>query len=494
MTVDSTTKPKKELILNILTNGTPSLAWGLWKHPDDYSREARNIDFWVKLAKTAERGKLHGIFIADHLVYFNSYKDSWKPAVEKAVFSPRISTEIAVSAMASVTKSLGFGITFSTVSEHPYHFARRIASLDQLTGGRMGWNVVSSYLKDIGNQLLNGEPLPPHDDRYQRTQEYLDALYELLLSSWRDDALKYDKESGIFADPDLIRNINFKGEHFDIEGPSITEPTVQRFPVIFQAGTSTKGKLFAAENAEFVFLNPLKGTMLSTITEIKETAKNQFGRNPDSLKFITSATVVLGKTTEEAKAKIEDYEKYLDKEAGLVVFSGYSGIDLDKYDWDEQVVVGDDINGGRSMSKAGSQRNGQALTKRQILENASKLNVIHGTAEEVADALEDIALNQGVDGFNFITPVFPQGLDDIVDLLVPELQKRGLFHRDYTRPGGTLRENSYQEAGQNYLPDDHPAAALRWDSSLTLEEFEAKLHQYKAKRDETRKTAHAAFP
>ncbi|CCH42917.1 Nitrilotriacetate monooxygenase component A [Wickerhamomyces ciferrii] len=464
----------KSLIINVYTNASP----GSWRDPKDKTREfTRDIKSWINFAKLAEKGKIHAIFIADNLSFFDDYKGpgNYKLPAKIGAFSPRIDPAISITAMSSVTNNLGFGITFSTAVEHPYHFARRLASLDLLTNGRIGWNIVSSYLTSLGPNLLNGEALPEHDERYVKTEEYVDVVLKLLLSSWRDDAIKYDKKKGIFADPDLIRKINHKGKYLNVEGPGITEPTPQRFPVIFQAGTSTKGKLLAAKYAEVVFLDGrydegIKGD----IKEIRRLAET-YGRDPQSVKFIVGIRPTIGKTREElAFNKLEEAKKFKIPDYSEVVLSGISGIDLSIFEDDEEVNIAK-VNEMATWTNTISKKVKKSKpTKRQLLDNFATINKnLIGTASEVANELERWVHDYDVDGFNLVVDSFPNDLESIVELLIPELQKRGIFHKDYT--SSTLRENINHKEGQKFLREDHTAYKFKWGADKTKEEFESDL-------------------
>ncbi|CCH46625.1 putative secreted protein [Wickerhamomyces ciferrii] len=464
----------KSLILNVFTVGSP----GLWTDPKDTSRDfTRSLDPWIKLAKIAERGKFHSLFIADHLSFFDTYKGPGNYGLPAKVgkFSPRVEPSVVIAALAQATKGLGFGITFSTVVEHPYHFARRLASLDLLTNGRVGWNIVSSFLDSVGPNLLNGEPFPEHDERYVKTEEFVEVVLKLLLSSWRDDAVKYDKEQGIFADPNLLRKINHKGKYFSVEGPGITEPTPQRFPLIIQAGTSVKGKQLAAKYAELVFVDGRYGEALKNdIKEIRSLAES-YGRDPKSIKFVAGINPIVGKTHEEALAKVERNKKFSLPEYGEVGLSAISGIDFSKFEDDEEVDISKLSNGSTTMTRNISKKlKKNKPTKRQLLDVYTLGNSkFVGTASEIADEFERWVEEYDIDGFNFWPNSFPDDLKSIVDLLIPELQARGIFHKDYTST--TLRENVNETKGKTFLGRDHPAYKLRWQADKTKEEFERSL-------------------
>ncbi|CCH44197.1 putative monooxygenase [Wickerhamomyces ciferrii] len=481
-----TDKPKKQWIINAAGNGSASK----WRHPKDTSsRLGHSVDAWIEYAQLAEKGKLNAVFIADHLALFDNYKgpNNYEIPAQEGLNVARIEPFSLVSALATHTENIGFGITASTVSEHPYHFARRLATADHLSKGRVGWNIVSSYLSGVGRQLLNGE-LPPHDERYVKTSEYLDVVYDLLLSSWRDDAVLEDKENGVFIPPDRIREVNHKGKYFDVPGPSIFQPTPQRFPLIIQAGSSSSGLEFAAENAEVVFLNSHDPSRISqSVKDVKKLAKEKYGRDPNHLKFLIPANVILGKTHEEAENKVKEYLKYTSEEWTAASFSSVTGIDISKFKDDEFVTKQPTSNAMASATESIINKGQKQQTKRDILDSYNKYGLFGrafiGTPEEVADELEQWVEENDIDGFNFgFNAVYPQFLEDIVELLIPELQKRGVFHKEYPVPGGTFRENVFGVKGQNFFHEDHPAYKLRWNSNVSKEKFEKEIKAYNPER------------
>lgn len=284
------TEQKREpLILNFFEALTPVLhAPGQWRNPRDKSREYYKAEYWVKLAQLAERGKLHGLFIGDSLAIYGGYKGpfNFSEAAKSGNNFPKCDPTAYLAAIAISTKNVSVGLTCSTLSEHPYHFARRIATLDHISGGRVGWNVVTSLLPSAGRQLTDDNILPEKTLRYEKTDEYLQVFYELLLSSWRDDALVYDKEKGIFSDPEGIREINFDGKFFRVPGPQITEPSPQRIPLIIQAGSSPKGQLLGAKHGEVIFLiGDTPEDAKEKIDTVKKLAKEEYEETQIILNF-----------------------------------------------------------------------------------------------------------------------------------------------------------------------------------------------------------------
>ncbi|SPO02047.1 related to thermophilic desulfurizing enzyme [Cephalotrichum gorgonifer] len=446
---------KKRLILNafvMMCSGHQSP--GLWQHPEDQSSRFDEIEHWVELAKLLEEAKFHGIFIADVLGGYDVFKKSLDPAIISGAQWPVTEPLAVVPAMAAATKSIGFGVTVSTTYEQPYHLARRLSTVDHLTKGRIGWN---------------------HDERYELAEEYMRIMYKLFQSSWRDDALQLNREKGIYTSPELVREINHKGKWFTIPGPHIVHPSPQRTPLLLQAGASKAGKLFAAQHAEAIFTSAhAPAVCAKTVTEIRRVTRDEFGRDPSDIKVLALVTPILGKTEEEALAKYNEYKKYASLEGALSLFGGWTGIDLNQYG-DEEELREVESNAVRSTVEAYARFSpaNSKWTKHTIAEHVSLGGngpLFVGTPSQVADSLESWVEDADVDGFNFGYVLFPSSFQDIVKLLVPELRRRGLFWEDYAVPGGTYRENFYEEAGQKYPLDTHTAAKYRWAAGVSAEE------------------------
>ncbi|KAK6458406.1 pristinamycin synthase-like protein [Scheffersomyces xylosifermentans] len=480
-------KERKPIIINAFDMGTPGLQWpGLWKHPKDKSRDYNKIEYWTNLAKLLEKGKVNALFIADVLGPYDVYKGPRNvgPAASSGAQWPINEPSAVVAAMAAVTQNLSFAVTFSTISEAPYHFARRLATLDHLTNGRVGWNIVSSYLDSAARNLLNNEPLPPHDERYARAQEYLEVVYQLFLSSWRDDAVVLDEKRGVYTDPERLRQINYDGKFFKVPGPTITEPTPQRLPVVLQAGTSKAGLQYAARNAEAVFINGSTPEALGAkIKELKALVKS-YGRSPDDVKVVQLVTTIVGETHEEAEEKYKEYLSYADVEGAQAIFGGWTGIDMNQYDWDQELDQVES-NAVRSIAEKWTKPfpGEPANLKKTRKYVADKVKaggsgiVFYGTATEVADEIERWVDISGVDGFNFTYAITPGSFEDLVEHVIPELRKRGLAWDDYPKDGLTFRENLFGTEGEEptFLKPTHPAYNLRWKAGESKEEFEAKF-------------------
>ncbi|ONH64715.1 Dimethyl-sulfide monooxygenase [Cyberlindnera fabianii] len=476
-------RPKKPFILNLFTqscvNSQPA---GLWGYPGDISTEYNTLSYWTDLAKKAEAAKLNAIFIADVLGPYDVYNGpkNYDYVAKAGTQFPGIDPAIPISAMASVTKSLGFGITFSTISEHPYLLARKLATLDFMTSGRVGWNIVSSYLESASRNLLNGEPLPEKTVRYAKTDEYVQVVVELLLSSFRTDAVKADPITKTYADPDLIRTINFEGQWYKVPGPSYTSPTPQGIPVLFHAGTSPSGIETAAKWGEIAFATGNTPTSLRSKTdEFHDVAKRLYDRDRDDLKVLVFVTVIVGETETQAWEKFNRYAEYTDHEAALAMIGGWVNSDLSRYDDDADLLQ---IESVREIVKhfCGDYIKGP-ITKKTLARHVSvkgTSDLVIGSLEQVVQRLIDYVEIGGADGFNFAPIVNPESYDDLFELVIPELRTRGLSWDDYPVPGGTLRENLNGVKGETHLSKSHPAHGYIWRSG-GRQEFESDLNRHK---------------
>ena len=432
---------------------------GLWAHPRDKSWQYKDLEYWTGLAQTLERGVFDGIFIADVLGVYDVYKGSAYHAIQQGAQIPVNDPLQLVPAMAVVTKHLGFGITASISFEHPYPFARRMSTIDHLTKGRVGWNIVTSYL-DSGARNLGQSTQVAHNDRYDVADEYLEVLYKLWEGSWEEDAVVRDREARIFAHPEKVHEIGHKGRFFEVPGYHLSEPSPQRSVVIYQAGASSRGKAFAAEHAECVFVAaPTKTILKAYVADIRRRAAAA-GRDPRKLFIYTLLTVIVDETDVTAQAKFEDYQRYVSYDGSLVFMSGWTGIDFGQYaptDLVRKVETNAIISAVEALSDGDPD-------KKWTVEELAKFGgiggmgpVVVGSAATVADVLQEWVTETDVDGFNLAYAVTPETFEDVVDRLVPELQKRGAYPRDYA--AGTLRDKLFGEGP--YLPATHPAARYR---------------------------------
>lgn len=438
---------------------------GLWAHPRDRSWQYKDLEYWTDLAVLLERGKFDGLFIADVLGIYDVFNGNNDAALRSAAQVPVNDPLALITPMAMVTKHLGFGLTASLSFEHPYPFARRMSTLDHLTKGRIGWNIVTSYLES-GARNLGQVSQTSHDARYDYADEYLQVVYKLLEGSWEDDAVIRDRQRHIFSDPNKVHPINHQGTFFQVPGIHLCEPSPQRTPVLYQAGASSRGKAFAAQHAECVFVAaPSKVLLKKTVADIRRRAE-EAGRDPRSILIFNMQTVIVGETDKAAQAKWQDYKRYVSHEGALALISGWTGIDFSQYQPDQvfkhlhtdaiQSVV-------ESFSTADPQREWTVQSMADWVGIGGFGPLLVGSTETVADELQSWVEETDVDGFNLAYALTHETFADVVDLLVPELQKRGVYKQDY-QPG-TLREKLFAKGAR--LEHPHPGAGYRRITSVS---------------------------
>jgi FMN-dependent oxidoreductase (nitrilotriacetate monooxygenase family) len=432
---------------------------GLWRHPQDRSAEYNSLRYWVDVAKILERGLFDGIFIADVLGVYDVYGGNLDAALRNSTQIPVNDPALVVSAMALVTEHLGFGVTSTLSFEPPYPFARRMSSLDHYTGGRVGWNIVTGYLNSAAKGVHGGNQ-SSHDTRYEIGDEYLDLLYKLWEGSWEPGAAVRDRESGIFTHPEKVHKVRHDGKYYQADAVHLCEPSPQRTPVLYQAGASTRGRAFAAQHAEVTFIAaPTKRVLKPRVADVRRLAR-EFGRDPSDVLVFQLLTVIVDRTDAKAQAKYEDYKRYISRDGSLALMSGWTGIDFAKYDPDEPIkyIKNDAIQSAtEALTSADPDR---VWTVRELAEFGGIGGmgpVIVGSAERVADELQAWVEETDVDGFNLAYAVTPGTFEDVADLLVPELVKRGAYKSQYAK--GTLREKLFGRGPLLEAP--HPAAGYR---------------------------------
>jgi FMN-dependent oxidoreductase (nitrilotriacetate monooxygenase family) len=444
--------------LNLFTmNSVEHVSPGSWQNSGDRSHEYTDREYWTDVARTAERGGFDAVFFADVRGIYDVYGDDRDTAIEKGVQTPANDPTYVLPAMAEVTDRLGFAVTRSTTYQHPYELARQFSTLDHLTDGRFAFNVVTSYLESAAVNLGLDERMDK-ETRYNRADEFLDVCYALWEDSWDDDAVQRDTETGVYTDPDGVHAIDHEGEFFDVPGPHGCEPSPQRTPVIFQAGSSERGRQFAARNAEAVFCSqPTEDGVREYVEDLRERA-NEFGRDPDRLAFFPGIVPVVGETEDAAEAKYERLKSNVDVEATLALLSGFLDMDLSELDPDQEIrhIETDAIQG--TMNAFTQTDPDREWTVREVAEFSglgTTSPVAVGTPEQIADELAYWHEEVGVDGFNVKEIVRTDGLDDFVDLVCPVLRERGLLPAREDRHDGTLRERLF--GGDAQLPATHPA-------------------------------------
>jgi FMN-dependent oxidoreductase (nitrilotriacetate monooxygenase family) len=432
---------------------------GLWRHPRDNSHRYTDPDHWTELAKLLEKGLFDGIFLADVLGVSDVYQGSAETALRHGVQAPLNDPLALVPLMAGVTKHLGFGVTCALTYEHPYTFARRMSTLDHITRGRVGWNIVTGYLDSAARNMGLPRQLG-HDDRYDLAEEYLEVVYKLWERSWDEDAVRRDRAGGVYTDPTKVHAIRHHGEHYQVPGFHLSEPSPQRTPVLYQAGTSSRGKVFATKHAECIFVSgPTRQVVARYVTDLRQAA-TKAGRDPNSLLIYAQALVITGDTEAEALAKRAEYERYIDVDAALALLSGWTGVDFSRYPHDATIEY-IDTDAGRaalaSFSQADPSRRWTVGEAARFIGLGGRGPVITGDAKQVADELEAWLDETGIDGFNLAYAVAHETMRDVVEHVVPELQRRGRYRTEY--PQGTLRSKLFCRGPR--LPASHVARHTR---------------------------------
>ncbi|RDW57038.1 nitrilotriacetate monooxygenase component A IIA synthase subunit A-2 [Coleophoma cylindrospora] len=449
---------------------------GQWKRPGDMTRFKDRLDYYVWMAKTAERGKVTAIFFADTYGFFDTFMGSPDPQLRAGTHTGQIDPVTIVGAMAQATKSVGFALTGSTTYLRPFILARTWGSLDHVTDGRIGWNVVTSFGETTAKQMGYKEQMS-HDERYEAAHEFMDIVYQLWEKCWEDGVQQWSVEPEMAYDPSKFNKITFDGKYHQFEGYGQTHPSPQRTPVLFQAGNSTAGIDFAGKHAEAIYCGSPKIPGLRDYSKKVRAAAVAHGRDPYDIKLFASMTPIIGRTVEEAEAKKKEYWENSSWQGGLAHFCGYSGIDLSNAPLDEPFDFdGGDLNKAQIQGfvKAFRTIAGDRMWTPREIGKAFAFGALvpkpTGTPEMVADMMEEWFYECDVDGFNLSYFSNPDSFEDIVDLLVPELQKRGIYWDDYPVPGGTFRENMHQVPGEPNIPLRHPGAVHKYN----YEELKAK--------------------
>ncbi|WP_156677701.1 LLM class flavin-dependent oxidoreductase [Sphingomonas profundi] len=446
----------KQIMTNAFYMATPAQSWaGLWAHPNANGQHYNDLEFWTDLAKTAERGLIDGIFLADGLGANDVYEGRPDAVMRSGTMFPINDPMLLIPAMAAVTRHLCFGVTANTIYEPPYLLARRFSTLDHLTKGRVSWNIVTGILESVA-AAMGREPVP-HDRRYDMADEYMDLVYKLWEGSWEDDAVLRDKQARIFTDPAKVHRIHHAGETYACDAIHPCEPSLQRTPFLYSAGASGKGIAFAGKHAEAAFLSSSDMAFARHVTDGYRKAAVAAGRAPDSVKVFNAATVIVAPTEAEARDLERQYEEYSDTPGNLAMVSSWIGIDLSKYDPDESIehVEGNAI---QSILDAMTKFNkGEKVRVRDLGRFAGipgREAFIVGSTASVCDTIVKWVDETGIDGFNLVRTVDPQNLTAFVDLVVPELQDRGYYKTEYAP--GTMREK-FSGAGARLAPDHYGA-------------------------------------
>lgn len=413
-----------------------SIHTGAWRYPGAIPDANFNFPALKRFIQKLEQGKFDVFFMADHLAVLNMPINALKRSHTVTSFEPFT----LLSALATLTEHIGLVATASTTYDAPFHVARRFASLDHISGGRAGWNVVTTYNPDAALNFGLEEEIE-HDERYVRAREFYEVVTGLW-DSFADDAFIQDVEAGIYFDPAKMHILDHKGKYFSVRGPLNIARPIQGYPVVVQAGASEAGRQLAAETAEIVFsgVNTLEAGK-ALFADIKGRVQ-AIGRHPDSIKILPGVLVIVGETIEAAQAKRAYLDSLVHYDSGISSLNVALGYDVSGFDPDGPLPEIPETNGshtGRARVIGLAQR--ENLTIRQLAQRVASYGglIFVGTPQTIADEMEQWLMEEGSDGFNVMFPFVPEGLDDFVEQVIPELQHRGIFRKDYE--GKTLREN-----------------------------------------------------
>jgi FMN-dependent oxidoreductase (nitrilotriacetate monooxygenase family) len=436
--------PKQMHLAQFLLHGPTYHSLAMWRHPLTDSRyDWARPELYQHIAQVCERGKFDMVFFADFVLTFYNYRRSIDPAIRYGVQTPVHDPVPLLSWMAAVTSQIGLATTFSVSQQHPFYVARLFSTLDHLTRGRVGWNVVTSVNRV--EAIQNHEEVYLHDERYERADEFLDVCYQLW-RSWESDAVLMDREGGMFADPAKVHRIDHEGHYFRSRGPLNVIRSPQTGPAIIQAGASPRGRDFAAKHAEAIFaIQPFVEGAADYYTDIKGRMA-KLGRDPDTCKILFGVQPFVAETEAAARDLQEQHNRLVPLEAALTILSGHLGYDFSQLDPDD-LLQPFESRSSQGVVDMYTKIAGKQLTVKQaaLMHGRSVgLPQLVGTPEQVADQLEAYYAQAGGDGFMLSMAYTPGSLETFVDEVVPVLQRRGRFRTEYA--GNTLREHLWQVA------------------------------------------------
>lgn len=431
-----------------------------WPHPRSEGVDYANVDYWIRMARSLEESGFDFLFWAGGYGYPIIGDDLSRIAVERGINFSGLDADYLIPILARETESLGFVVTQSTGLEHPVQLARRFATLDHLTGGRVGWNIVTGASQNAVAEVFGHTSLVPHDTRYAIAAEYVELAARFWETAWDDDALVRDRETGVFADPDGVHRVVFEGEHYRSRGYFQAPPSPQRTPVLFQAGTSPAGRAFAAGNAECVFVQATTPERTAAAVADIRARADEAGRDGSALRLMSGMTVFVGETEKEARRLEAEFDAMQTDEIVASLYAGNTGIDLLALDPDKTLhqVLGTGHVGQMGTSNIERFLGDDAPTVREILDQLRGLGTrgfrLTGSATQVADEIERLAAVTGLDGF-LIEPVFePTDLEEFGRLVMPILRERGRLGTPAERT--TLRARLTDRPGNDRLGSAHP--------------------------------------
>jgi len=451
---------RRHLSFNLLDMSTVSHNnYGLWQHPANTKWRYNTPEFWPDFARICERARFDALFTADILGIAEGYGGSRDIALREGMHVPINDPMIPVAAMAAATSHIGFAITVSTSYEVPFGLARRMSSLDHLSRGRIGFNIVTSYLPNAAENFGVAPNLLTHDERYDRADEFMDVCYKLWEASWDEDAVVRDAGGNMYVDPRRVHRIDHKGTYFSVAGPHLCEPSPQRTPVLFQAGASGRGKRFAGTHAEVVFVGGRSvEAVRQNVRDVRAQAASQ-GRSPDDIRVLVGCTLIAAHTRQAAHMLQDEYQA-MTRADGYIAHMFGSGTDLQKYGTGE--LIADIVRrGGPGTQHLANYPYRAGTTVGDIMEDAARISshlglFACGNGADVADQVEEWADAMDVDGFLLRQLTTPGTVMDFTNYIMPELQRRGRYRTAYE--ASTLRGNIF---GHPRIAGSHPAARYR---------------------------------
>ncbi|MFT4149021.1 MAG: LLM class flavin-dependent oxidoreductase [Paracoccaceae bacterium] len=456
-----------ELLFNAFVMNTCShIQHGMWRHPAAQQHRFDDVNLWIDVAKTLEKAKFDVIFFADVVGLYGPLNGNYDLNVREGLQIPSNDPSVLVAALATHTEHLGLAFTSSILQSHPFEFARRVSTLDHIARGRIAWNIVTSTQENAARNF-GLDRLTEHDARYEWAEEYMEVVYKLWEGSWDDGASLRDKKTGLFGDPSLIHKIHHRGPRYQVEGPHLPSPSLQRTPFLFQAGSSGAGRGFAARHAEGQFISPPTPEAASDLIADTRALAVAEGRNAGDIRFFQGMSFILGSTEAEAQAKLRDYEEYLSAEGFLA--HANLGVDQDTGEPYAADTPLKDIrtNGGQShinwLRQATPGREPTVGDLGRLLIRRHSRFV--GTPEQAVPFLRRWQ-EAGIDGINLVNFLIPDSYVDIAEHLLPELRKHGLAKTDYRE--GSLREKI---TGSAHLPGRH--AGAKWRGAFSRRQAEA---------------------
>lgn len=427
---------------------------GQWRHPSAQQADFNDVDVWLRLARILEDGLFDAIFFADVVGLYGPPDGSYELLAREGLQIPSNDPSVLLSALAVNTEHLGLAFTSGILQEHPFNFARKVSTLDHISRGRIAWNIVTGTQENAARNF-GLDRLTPHDERYEWAREYVDVAYKLWEGSWDEGALLVDREGGRFSDASKIHKILHRGERYRVDGPHLSSPSIQRTPLLYQAGASGAGKAFAAEHAEAVFIAaPTPEVAAEGIAETRRLAVAA-GRRASDIKFFQGLSFVVGSTEEEARRKARELDEYVSVDGYLAHMNFGTKPDGTVYPPDTPLAsITTNSSQGilEWLSRSVPDREPVVGDLAKILPGRGR---VQGTPEQIADTLEQWQ-RAGVDGINVVNARIPDSYEEFIDQVLPELRRRGLAQHEYAP--GSLRRKLF---GRDRLDDRHPAAKYR---------------------------------